>query len=224
MTSVKLRDRGVPTDDWLTNKDLRHGYEQAGQVAAPPKSPIVESDPATPAPSSQAIDSSQGIGITHPATLVEGVKSLLGNDPSTMRFRGWDWDLTGVAHGMKEGTHSTQACELFDSNALVMNAGRAGTVTLVENRFRELVKEWHEETGSLSSPSKIASHPAYLQIVSMGQSVVPLVLGELDSRGGYWYPALRALTGANPVPGDAKGKPRLIKEEWLAWGRTHGYL
>ena len=106
----------------------------------------------------------------------------------------------------------------------IQNTDHTVLAELVEDRFQELVKQWHEETDGLSSPSKIASHPAYLRIISMGPPVVGLILRELESNGGYWYPALRALTEANPVPENAKGKPRLIKAEWLAWGSMHGYL
>ena len=46
---------------------------------------------------------------------------------------------------------------------------------------------------------------------------------ELKHNGGWWYPALRALTGANPVPDSARGNRALNDAAWLRWGQENGY-
>ena len=94
----------------------------------------------------------------------------------------------------------------------------------LENRFVELVTEWRREIGGLSSPRAITSHPAYQQILKMGETALPFIFQELQENGGWWYPALRTLTGQNPVPEGAKGRPPLSREAWLEWGRRNGYL
>ena len=94
----------------------------------------------------------------------------------------------------------------------------------MEERFVKLVEEWQRGTGGLSSPRAIADHPAYQQIIEMGQMAIPMILQEMQENGGWWYPALRALTGENPVPEEAKGRPPLNGEAWLKWGRRNGYL
>ena len=94
----------------------------------------------------------------------------------------------------------------------------------VEDRFAELVAEWRRETGGLSSPRAIAAHPAYQQIIEMGEPIIPMIFQELQENGGWWYPALRALTGENPVPEAAKGRPPLNRDAWLEWGRRNGHL
>ena len=94
----------------------------------------------------------------------------------------------------------------------------------LEDRFTELVADWRRGTGGLSSPRAIVSHPAYQQIIEMGNSAIPMIFQELQENGGWWYPALRALTGVNPIPEAAKGKPPLNREAWLEWGRRNGYL
>jgi hypothetical protein len=58
----------------------------------------------------------------------------------------------------------------------------------------------------------------------MGEPVIPLILHDLQERGGDWYPALRAITNVSPVsPGD-RGNVARMNEAWLKWGRKHGYL
>ena len=94
----------------------------------------------------------------------------------------------------------------------------------VSEEFRRLVSQWREETAGHSSPARIASSPAYLRIISFGRPVLPLILKELEANGGHWYPALRAITGENPVHESARGKTRLMNEAWLDWGRGHKYL
>ena len=91
-------------------------------------------------------------------------------------------------------------------------------------RFRRLVNQWHEETAGQSSPTRIVNNPAYQEIISWGRAALPLILEELRESGGYWYPALRAITGENPMPDYARGKPKLIAEAWLEWGRQHKRL
>ena len=94
----------------------------------------------------------------------------------------------------------------------------------MEHRFAELVSKWRRGTGGLSSPRAIVRHSAYQQIVQMGEPVLPMIFQELQENGGWWYPALRALTRQNPVPEEAKGQPPLNRDAWLEWGRRNGYL
>ena len=91
---------------------------------------------------------------------------------------------------------------------------------LLKEQFSRLTKQWHTETDGHSSPSRIVSNQAYLKIISLGKSVIPMILDELREKGGYWYPALRALTDENPVPESARGRTRLMKEAWLDWGNA----
>ena len=90
--------------------------------------------------------------------------------------------------------------------------------------FVALADEWHAETGHLSSPVQIATHPAYQRIIGLGERVIPLILQDLRTRGGQWYWALRALTGASPVPVSAAGNIRVATQAWLDWGRQQGYI
>ena len=91
-------------------------------------------------------------------------------------------------------------------------------------KFHRLVDQWYEETAGMSSPSLISSNRAYLSIIALGPPVVPLILREMKRRGGFWYPALRALTDANPVPTSARGKTRQMTEAWLSWGEQFELL
>jgi hypothetical protein len=94
----------------------------------------------------------------------------------------------------------------------------------LEHWFQEQADTWIEETGHLSNPAQIARHDSYLAIIGKGQKILPLILKALQDEENHWYVALRLLTGASPVPPEASGKPDQVREAWLQWGRTNGYL
>ena len=93
-----------------------------------------------------------------------------------------------------------------------------------ETKFRGLVKRWKKETAHLSSAARMASHPAYQEIIGMGQKVVPLLLAELKRKPDFWFAALRAITGENPVPPESAGKIKEMARAWIVWGRSKGYI
>lgn len=94
----------------------------------------------------------------------------------------------------------------------------------LEAQFAALVERWLEETSHLSSMTAIIEHPAYQQIIAMGQDVIPLILRDLEAEPKHWGPALRAITGKRPVPREHAGKIKLVAEAWLRWAREHGYV
>lgn len=95
---------------------------------------------------------------------------------------------------------------------------------LLATEFGEHVARWVADTAHLSSPVKQVSHPSYLRIVGMGPLVLPLILAELERRARYWFPALTAITGVQPILERDFGDIRAMRDAWLKWGRDHGYL
>jgi hypothetical protein len=74
-----------------------------------------------------------------------------------------------------------------------------------EQRFRRLEAQWMEDTRFLSSSTQIKSHPAFLEIIGMGDAVVPFMLRDLEEKPRLWVWALPKITGDNPVPRRTKG-------------------
>lgn len=93
----------------------------------------------------------------------------------------------------------------------------------LEATFNELVKIWHNETDIFAFSVERHKHPAYRQIIEMGQPVLPLIFREMEQNGGDWFEALKILTGANPFREEMRGKQRMIQQAWLQWGREEGY-
>jgi hypothetical protein len=85
--------------------------------------------------------------------------------------------------------------------------------------FEELAQTWAVETAHLSSPLKLMQHSAYRQIIGLGPAVLPLLLRDLAATRRFWFPALNAITGENPIPDDADGDVVRMTDAWIAWGR-----
>jgi hypothetical protein len=82
-------------------------------------------------------------------------------------------------------------------------------------RFASLASAWRADTRSLSSPVEIANHPAYHEIIAMGEPAIWLILAELETRPDDWFGALRALAGEDPVPPEAEGDLGAMTAAWL---------
>jgi hypothetical protein len=93
-----------------------------------------------------------------------------------------------------------------------------------EVKFFNLKTEWEEDTGMLSSDSEIALHPAYQQIIGMGQEAIPLILNEMKKKRGQWFWALKSITGEDPVPLELRGNIKKMTEVWIGWGEDKGYI
>ena len=59
--------------------------------------------------------------------------------------------------------------------------------------------------------------------MSLGPDVVPLLLRDMEANHSHWFAALRALTGANPVPKSVGGNIPKMVEAWLRWAKDNGY-
>ena len=90
-------------------------------------------------------------------------------------------------------------------------------------RFNQLAQSWKEDTLYVSSTNQIASHPAYRQIIDMGKGVLPLIFQDLKREPDFWFDALVALTGENPVGAKIRGDVSAMTKVWLRWARKHGY-
>ena len=60
-------------------------------------------------------------------------------------------------------------------------------VESLEQRFRRLAAVWEDAVAYQSSTTVINSHPAYLEIISLGAAVVPLLLRDLEDNHTHWF-------------------------------------
>jgi hypothetical protein len=90
-------------------------------------------------------------------------------------------------------------------------------------QFRVLADQWKRETGHLSRMSHRAEHPAYRQIIAMGEAVIPILLEDLNQTHDHWFLALMELTGQNPVKQADAGFVDRMADAWIRWGAAQGF-
>ena len=98
------------------------------------------------------------------------------------------------------------------------------TVTDTQARFERLAAEWKHETAHLSSPSMIAEHRAYQEIIGMGKEAIPLILRDLEDSQAQWFWALRSIARESPVRPEDRGDVHAMMIAWLDWGRDCRYI
>ncbi len=94
----------------------------------------------------------------------------------------------------------------------------------LEREFERLTAIWKEDTGGISFNADLLRHPANQSIIAMGSAVIPLILRDLEKGTSHWFPALSILTGESPIPREARGRIKQMREAWLSWGKQRGYL
>jgi hypothetical protein len=86
-------------------------------------------------------------------------------------------------------------------------------------KFYSLVEAWRQDVLFTSSLTEMILHPAYQRIIGMGLEAVPFLLRELERKPDHWFWALTAITGADPVSTEDRGKLRKMAEAWIRWGK-----
>ena len=89
-------------------------------------------------------------------------------------------------------------------------------------KFYSLAEAWRQDVRFTSSLTQMILHPTYQRIIGMGVAAVPFLLRELERKPDHWFWALTAITGADPVHPDDRGKLRNMAEAWLRWGKEQG--
>ena len=89
-------------------------------------------------------------------------------------------------------------------------------------KFYSLAEAWRQDVRFTSSLTQMILHPTYQRIIGMGVAAVPFLLRELERKPDHWFWALHAITGADPVKPEDRGKLRKMAEAWLTWGKEQG--
>ncbi len=68
------------------------------------------------------------------------------------------------------------------------------------NRFAELNAAWKEGIRFSSKIKTMKEHPAFCEIVAIGEQAVPLILTDLEKIWGLWIPGTRGDHGSRSTP------------------------
>lgn len=88
-------------------------------------------------------------------------------------------------------------------------------------KFSDLSAKWRKEIVAVSSSAEIVMNFNYQQIIGMGREALPYIFEDLQTNGGHWFWALRAITSANPVASEDRGNIAKMTQSWLEWWKTN---
>lgn len=131
-----------------------------------------------------------------------------------------DWDRTRTSEERTAG-RIVSLTDYFDAKRTPVVGTRAPEEAGedVARVFRELADRWREETEFVASPRAAYAHEAYLQIIGLGPTAIPLLLRDLEEGIDDWFWALACITRENPAAGMTDFEH--ARHAWLDWGRTH---
>lgn len=94
----------------------------------------------------------------------------------------------------------------------------------IARRFAVIAEQLAEDAAGVSAPRRLMRHPAYLEILSMGEAAVPLLLRRLQAQGGrpVWLSLLGMITASPPGLGTETIGDAAVA--WVQWGKLGGYL
>jgi len=128
--------------------------------------------------------------------------------------------FSGEARYTSFSPHSNQAGPILFVASFTSSAAVESQLSA---RFGQLVETWRREVGPISFTAQMVIHPAYQQIIAMGLAAVPFLLRELEDQPDHWFWALEVITGENAVLPAHVGSVRSMAQDWLDWGKRHGY-
>ena len=99
-----------------------------------------------------------------------------------------------------------------------------GNDKLMQSDFDRLTAQWKRETTHISSPTMIAQHRAYQEVVDMGSVAVPMILRDLKEAPAMWIMALRQITGQLPIRDEDRGNIEVMRAAWIDWGELNDYI
>jgi hypothetical protein len=85
----------------------------------------------------------------------------------------------------------------------------------LQSTFVANVSQWKTDTKHLSSIDRMVLHSSYLRIIGLGKPAIPFLIGELQKHPDYWFAALEAITGDDPVPENANFDQAV--SAWVEW-------
>lgn len=139
--------------------------------------------------------------------------------------REYNWTL--LPHHRRRG-QSEPTYDFAQHVVEMLSARRARALASnLEQFFQEEANRWKQDTRHCSSITKMVAHPSYLRIIGLSghsteRKIERLILRELESDPDYWFAALTAITGEDPVRPDDDFDAAV--NAWLNWGRENGVL
>lgn len=130
----------------------------------------------------------------------------------------FEYNITLSDSGKNIYCSFSNAMKLYEGNSLYVKQKK---LSQEYTEFLELKEKWKEETLYESSSDKIFSNSNYVRIIAFGTEALPWIIKDLKRNGGFWFAALKKITGINPIKNENIGKYEGMKQDWLEWSEKY---
>lgn len=148
-----------------------------------------------------------------------GILTLLADD----QICNHDFPATTISHPFNNVFKTILGIETTKNVNLSIRRASPIFKDSIIAKFRALSTEWKSSRNLVTSSTEMFMHPAYQKIIGMGQTAVPLIFNELEKNIDHWFWALKAITEADPVPPNHRGRLGLMTKDWIFWAKAQGY-
>ena len=118
----------------------------------------------------------------------------------------------------------SHAVFVANDNYWMVNYNHSIIPSEIEIQFNEYSRKWKMETAGYSTTVHITRNDNYLDIIGMGNEIVPFILKDLQKETNHWFVALKAITKENPVSKEHFGNIEQMRQDWLAWGEQKNLI
>ena len=112
----------------------------------------------------------------------------------------------------------SNAMRLYEGNSLFVKQKKQNEEYKI---FLELKDRWKKETFLESNMDNIFSNSNYIKIIKFGSDALPWIIRDLKKNGGFWFSALKKITGVNPIKTESVGKYESMNQDWLKWAEKY---
>lgn len=130
----------------------------------------------------------------------------------------FEYNITLSDSGKSIYCSFSNAMKLYEGNSLFVKQRKQNEEY---GEFLELKEKWKKETIFESSADKIFSNSNYVRIIDFGSDALPWIIKDLKRNGGFWFFALKKITGINPIKNENVGKYEGMKKDWIEWSEKH---
>ena len=90
--------------------------------------------------------------------------------------------------------------------------------------FESLKYLWLDETKYSSNIFLTTNHPAHLNIIKLGNQILPLLIEDLQNDNNHWFITLNIISGENPVLPKHTGNVDEMRQDWINWAQINNII
>jgi hypothetical protein len=131
-------------------------------------------------------------------------------------------DMSRILRKALEAQFAEMSWEISPPKYKALIGGKTVEFATILDKFNALADAWD----NFNSDRSVVDYDdlSHLQLMSMGPSIIPLLMERLRKGSGRWIYALKCISGEEAETADMRGDADRVIEAWVQWGKRNGYI